>query len=329
MDFRSVAQLSDQVLRMLRRIPGQPSHVIAPSPSSMVAASLVSAYRRIPLLELSGLANNDAEQEIALADNKVAPRPQGRPLVLLDVAYNANDVADLKGRVQAIGFNNPVYAAIFIADHMRSELNHFGEVVGSSCIFEWNIFHDESILANSCLDMDGVICCDPSKEENDDGNLYAMFLQKTRPLHKPSQEVGYIVTSRLESYREETVRWLEEHEVKFRHLIMLDLPDRESRRVSACAGAYKAEVYRNTGADLFIESSLRQAVEIANLSQQNVFCTDTMQMIRPGMIPVGRPSDTLLSRYLIRPADGRFSRLHRGVRIGRRLLTRMSFRSPE
>ena len=53
---------------------------------------------------------------------------------------------------------------------------------------------------------------------------------------------------------------------------------------------FKADVYRRSGASLFLESSVRQAIEIAELSRREVVCTDTMQLIRPGHRPVSRGS---------------------------------------
>ena len=63
------------------------------------------------------------------------------------------------------------------------------------------------------------------------------------------------------------------------------------QRSSQAAAAWKADVYRRTGASLFIESDVRQAVEIATLARKDVLCIDTMQMIRPGTVPTPRPAE--------------------------------------
>ena len=70
---------------------------------------------------------------------------------------------------------------------------------------------------------------------------------------------------------------------------MLDYPDAATRKSMRVHSANKAEVYRETGARLFIESDIRQAVEIATLARKEVLCTDTMQMIYPGTVPAQRP----------------------------------------
>lgn len=51
------------------------------------------------------------------------------------------------------------------------------------------------------MDIDGVLCADPTPEENDDGEKYRHFLLNTPPLFIPKVTIGTLVTSRLEKYR--------------------------------------------------------------------------------------------------------------------------------
>src|SRR5690606_2964598 len=118
--------------------------------------------------------------------------------------------------------------------------------------FEWNILSTKEVR-NYCFDMDGVLCCDPLKEENDDGERYLRFIQSAIPLYVPAYEIGYIVTSRLERFRRETEEWLARHGIAYKQLLMLDLPSRKERVRLGAAIPFKAEAYRSTGADLFVE----------------------------------------------------------------------------
>ena len=112
-----------------------------------------------------------------------------------------------------------------------------------------------NVLPRCCVDIDGVLCIDPTEEENDDDANYRRFLLEAKPLWTPSYEVGWLVTSRLEKWRKPTEKWLAQQGVRYRELVMLDLPSREARIQSGCHARFKAEVYRNTPAVLFIESS--------------------------------------------------------------------------
>jgi len=57
------------------------------------------------------------------------------------------------------------------------------------------------------------------------------------------------------------------------------LPSKEELIVRGCHAEFKAAVYRNTPAELFIESNHRQATRIAQLSRKPVFCYETREMV--------------------------------------------------
>ena len=71
------------------------------------------------------------------------------------------------------------------------------ELVGYKRLYEWNIFHRD-YLQHACLDIDGVLCVDPSQDEDDDGHKYINFLNNAKPYLLPSYKVHSLVTNRLE-----------------------------------------------------------------------------------------------------------------------------------
>lgn len=70
-------------------------------------------------------------------------------------------------------------------------------------VFEWNVLH-HPVLNDACVDIDGVLCRDPTPAENDDGRKYREFLSTVEPTIVPGQRIGHLVTSRLEQYRPKT-----------------------------------------------------------------------------------------------------------------------------
>ena len=48
-------------------------------------------------------------------------------------------------------------------------------------------------LASACVDIDGVLCIDPTAEENDDGPRYREFLSCAKPLYLPTVPVGALL----------------------------------------------------------------------------------------------------------------------------------------
>ncbi len=153
------------------------------------------------------------------------------------------------------------------------KLDFYLEMIPYPRIFEWNIFH-HVIVSSSAFDMDGVLCEDPTDEENDDGEKYRHFILNASPKYLPTVPIKTIVTSRLEKYRDETEQWLKNNKVEYGELIMLDLPNAEERRRLGNHGSFKAKEYKKIKYDLFFESDYSQAVEINRITKKPVYCVD-------------------------------------------------------
>jgi orotate phosphoribosyltransferase len=175
---------------------------------------------------------------------------------------------------------------VYMAPEARLDghVDMYREIVSMPRVFEWNLMHG-TVLSNSCMDIDGVLCIDPTNEENDDAHEYLRFLRDTPALLLPSAPVGWLVTSRLEKYRAQTEEWLARHKVRFGELRMMQYPDMAARRAARAYAQFKADIYMETGAWLFIESDAAVAVQIAQLSGKSVFCTETREMLAPGDSP--------------------------------------------
>ena len=138
-------------------------------------------------------------------------------------------------------------------------------------MFQWNYLY-HGFMSDACYDMDGVLCVDPTEEENDDGEKYIKFIKNATPLYLPNRPIGYIVTSRLEKYRKETEGWLDKHGIKYKKLYMFNGTAEERRRLGLHAD-FKADVYgKIKNSSIFIESNPAQAKRIAELSHKNVIC---------------------------------------------------------
>ena len=155
----------------------------------------------------------------------------------------------------------------------------------ASAIFEWNAFHHPQIC-NSCFDLDGILCVDPTNHENDDGPRYLEFLRSARPLIVPTQRIGHIVSARLEKYRAQTEQWLKDHDIAYGQLHLIDLPSAAERQRLGSHSSHKAKIYRDTNAILFYESDIKQAREIAHLSGKPVLCIEDMSLQLPGGLKV-------------------------------------------
>jgi uncharacterized HAD superfamily protein/hypoxanthine phosphoribosyltransferase len=305
MNFRSIAQLSDQLLHWAHHLPPDIEVVAGVPRSGLLAANILSLYLNVPLTDLDGLIsgrcfesgsrrrkhgeNGDGRRDINFLQS---PR---KVLVVDDSMLNGRAMLEARAMIDAAQLPHTVlYSAVYVTPERRGEVDYYCEVVNGPRVFEWNVFHGE-ILWKFFVSLDGVLCTVPAADPADRPR-YTAALREARPLIVPSTEIGWIVAERPEQYRGETEAWLRENGYKYRQLVMVGAPDRLADPQTGLLAGYKAELYRNSDATLFIEKSFWDSVAIARLSGRHVLCADAMQLVHPGTVPLAR-ADLPMERH--------------------------------
>ncbi|GAB7552382.1 phosphoribosyltransferase family protein [Novosphingobium sp. 11B] len=282
MHFRSINDLYRDVWRGLSRLPQDIDLVVGVPRSGMLPASMVALARNLPLADIDGFA------EGRLLSSGHTRREEGTAswfahvLVIDDSCRTGASIQEARAKLAHLDCRI-TFAAVYGVPGKSGGADFVFETVPEPRVFEWNVLH-HPIVSRSCFDIDGVLCVDPTERENDDGARYLNFLASAVPLHRPRREIAMLVTSRLEKYRAPTEDWLDRHGVRYGQLRMLDLPDAAARRRLRAHGSFKAEVYREAACDLFVESELPQARDIARLSGKPVLSLQDPQMLMPGMM---------------------------------------------
>lgn len=290
MEYRTVAQLDDAVVSWLADLPRDIDIVAGIPRSGLLVANLLALHLNVPMTDVAGLIEGRVIQSGARfkgADPRQFLSKPRHVLVVDDSICSGSAMQKVKASLAAAALPHRVsYAAVYMAPEARLDghVDLYREIVPMPRVFEWNLMHG-TVLTNSCMDIDGVLCLDPTDEQNDDGPEYLTFLRDTPALLLPTAPVGWLVTSRLEKYRAQTVEWLARHKVQYGDLRMMQYPDMAARRAARAYARFKSEIYLETGAWLFIESDAALAVQIAQLSGRSVFCTETREMLAPGAAP--------------------------------------------
>ena len=281
MNFKSVSDLNHDVKRWLSQLPKDIDVVIGIPRSGMLVANLVSLYLDIPMADIDGFLKGHvmgAGARKSFADKKQFKKP----LVVDDSVLTGRALIEAKGKLRSANLGcDYYYGAPYVTPDKTGLVDFFHEIIPIPRIFEWNFMHHATLLSEACVDIDGILCRDPLPQENDDGPNYVKFITTVPVKIRPTTPVKWLVTCRLEKYRPPTERWLLENNIRYENLVMLDLPSKEARIKSGVHAKFKADVYKKTGAVLFIESSYDQAVAIAKLSDKYVVCTDRGVMIYP------------------------------------------------
>jgi uncharacterized HAD superfamily protein/hypoxanthine phosphoribosyltransferase len=279
MNYRNINDLNEVILKRLHTLPRDFDLVVGIPRSGMFPANLLALYLNLPVTDLDSFRNGHiykAGERGQFLDMKRFKKV----LVVDDSIASGSALRKCKEQLKELDTHFDIrYCAIYVIPSKTDMVDYYFEAVPLPRYFQWNILN-HTILKKSCFDIDGVLCVDPTPEENDDGERYRHFLLNAQPLFIPGAPIGTLVTSRLEKYRSETETWLKNNKVKYDKLVMLDLPNMQARQRANNHAAFKAKEY-NSSIDymLFVESSLSQAMEINRITKKPVLCAENFQMI--------------------------------------------------
>lgn len=278
MYYRNIADLNQIILKRLNIIPRDFDLIVGIPRSGMLPANLLALYLNKPYTDINSFLNGHIykagarSQFFDIHDFK-------KILVVDDSIASGSAMVKCKESLKHLESEFQIsYCAVYVIPGKEKMVDYFFEVVPLPRYFQWNILN-HSTLEKACFDIDGVLCVDPTNEQNDDGPKYRDFILNAPPLYIPGSKIGTIVTSRLEKYRPETEAWLKANNVKYNDLVMLDLPDMEARQKANSHAGHKAKAYTSKPYILFIESDLSQAVEINRIAKKPVLCTENFEMI--------------------------------------------------
>lgn len=304
MNYRSVADLNDDVIEGLPLIPNDVELVIGIPRSGLLAGTLVALALNVPITDVEGflsgrILNSGRTRRRDLFQSD--PRKARRVLVMDDSADTGQSIREARERLLSAYPEIPFTFCVVYGTTSRCDgIDITLKVMPQPRLFQWNVMH-HNMLERCCVDIDGVLCTDPTEQENDDAENYIEFLRNASPIHTPTRRIGWLVTSRLEKYRNETETWLRKRGIAYGELIMLDLPTKEARLRSGAHATFKADIYgRNPSALLFIESEREQARNICRLAGKPVLSIGSQELFTPeplSGVALAQRLRTLPTRY--------------------------------
>lgn len=284
MHYRSILDMNDAILHGMHRLPKDVDLVVGVPRSGLIAAQFLALLANVRLTDLDSYLDGRAYGAgVTKSEGMRAVATGARRVIVIDDSTNSGAaMTDARARVAAAALGDDVtFVAVYGSKDAHPEADIVLETVPWPRMFQWNFMHHK-MLAQACVDIDGVLCHDPTRDQNDDGAAYLTFLETARPLYAMTRPVGTLVTSRLEKYRAETERWLAAQGIRYDLLEMLDLPSKAERQRLGAHGRFKGEVYRDDDTKiLFVESENAQARRIAEISGKPVLCLQTHTMIQP------------------------------------------------
>ena len=278
-NFKSYSDLSRDIAAGLQKLP-KTDLVVGIPRSGVIPAMMIASLLNVPSLDFEAFmfsyAARAGQRRLRNAENRL------RVLIVDDSVNTGKAFRAAKARLDTLNgdFAFTTCAIYGLGDGHNSDAADIAlYALPKPRLFQWN-YRNHIVAEHAIFDMDGVLCKDPTDEENDDGEAYLSFLRNAQPLTLPRKKLSVICTSRLEKYRSQTEDWLDYHDVKYGELIMLDLPSAEERRRLKAHAPFKAEIYKSRSEILFIESNWKQSLEIAKLTDKPVICTQNDAFLR-------------------------------------------------
>lgn len=278
-NFRSYNDLNQTIKNNISKIPKDIDLVVGIPRSGLLAANLIALSINKPLVDLEGFL----EQKTFNSGQRLSKKlffSEIKKILVIDDSLNLGTALErAKIKIKESGIKKEIiYGVVYLRPGQENKVDIYLEHCPMPRVFEWNLFHHD-IITNSCVDIDGILCRDPTEEENDDDEKYINFIRNIEPKIVPTIEISYLVTCRLEKYRKDTEYWLKKNNIKYRNLIMMPYETKSERIASGSHGKYKAEKYLESNTNLFIESDSQQANEIFNLTKKDVFSFENSIML--------------------------------------------------
>lgn len=287
MNFKTYGDLTDCIVKNIHKIPRNIDLVVGIPRSGTMVANILALYLNLPYTDVDNFFNRGKLRtgNTRKCKSWISRIEDAKHVLLVDDSISSGQaIKEVKGRLKEQEMEcNVTYLVVYALAASRSKVDIYFELCEQPRMFEWNYMHHWA-LEYCCMDIDGVICEDPSFFQNDDGKKYLDFLHNAEPKFVPTQKVGWLVSCRLEKYRPQTEGWLKRYGVEYNKLILMEGITADERAFHVDHAKYKADVYKKSDSILFFESSYDQALQICRLSGKPVFCIENRTLITSGNV---------------------------------------------
>ena len=282
MNFKTYEDLTNCITKNLYKIPRDIDLIVGIPRSGTMVANILALYLNLPFTDIGNFVNRGDLKTgtTRKCKNWIKTVSEARHVLIVDDSVSSGKA--IKETKQLLVEKkvkcNCTFLAIYALNFSKSKVDIYLEICEQPRMFEWNYMHHWA-LEYCCMDIDGVVCEDPRRSQNDDGEKYLYFLKNATPKFIPTKKVGRFVTTRLSKYREQTEEWMKKYGIEYNELIMLDNMTAKERAINGNHAEFKAKVYKNCNSILFFESNYEQALQICQLSKKPVFCIENRTLI--------------------------------------------------
>lgn len=279
LNFRTINDLNLAIVNRLHEIKNLNIDLIVGIPrSGMFPASLIATHLQLPFTDVDGY--NNKRWYIRHKKVTVPTDIPNTPLRILLVDDTINSGNAMRHVLKTLNFRNDTiikFAVFGSSKNKPEDIDFVCEDCPLPRAFQWNLWkHDRA--KNWATDMDGVLCRDPTKKENDKGQKLENFYYTAPSKFLFTKPIKYIITSREEKFRVSTESWLNKHNIVYEQLIMKSTGEPGGNISHA---NYKSQTLKKlSDVELYIESDPAQATIISQNVDIPIWCTDNQTLYK-------------------------------------------------
>lgn len=287
MKYVTLKDLAKTIRDNIWKVPRDIDFIITIPRSGTIAGSIIAEFLNVPMIDINSfVAGVKPSGGGRLRYYNEKEHNTNRVLVVDDTVFSGLSKVLAREKLKEFTDYEYIFMAVYLEgpgeqyidlwlEDLRPYTNGFTQIV----LYEWNVFHHNEDIMESCLyDLDGVLCVDPPDERNE--TEYLNYIANATPLFIPSTKIGGIVTFRLIKNSEITKAWLDKNGVQYGFMVMFNCNTWEERAKSGMdPGEWKGMIYKSLpNYKLFVESNPLQAKTIAEISGKQVLCVEDNKM---------------------------------------------------
>ena len=288
----SFSDLHKAIQSNLHLIPRNVDLIVAIPRSGLLPGMHVATSLNLPLITLGELQGQDFLEQRFTARKYLSLRSYPKNVLVIDDSSNTGSRINQAREIISKKWPSAKVSSFTVFKAKNSSFSPDYWIISSDTprVFAWNMFNHNQLTGEIAIDLDGILCPDPTSQENDDGDKYLNFIQNTTLKVSPLFAVKAIVTGRLEKYRKPTEKWLQKNGVQYGELVMNDAPDALFRRTKKFVtdfgevdqiSDFKSQALIRIKPLLFVESNLNQAMNITKLTSITTYAFDDDLVIHP------------------------------------------------
>lgn len=242
--------------------------------SGCLIASVCATALNIPLYHLSkdGIFISSGVSDFGGYRMRNHIQSDGKIAVIDDTVFSGDSIKKTKKIVGP----EMLYGCVYAKPENTDIVDFFGEELEGPHILDWHFFNS-SFTKRTLFDFDGIFSPDVPPKLLSPEKDYINYLNNVKPIfHRlpKMHKIMGIVTGRLEKYRAITEDWLGLHGIRYERLTMFPTEYEKNRNKDHIneVGNFKSDIYKNSNAIFFMESSPYESKVIRRKTGKLVIC---------------------------------------------------------